>query len=171
MALYIPKEKTEMNKQPQSPGALAPLHHKADNTLSATRIIRTFIADDSPFMLVLLARVLARDKRITVVGSSTHGPGAFYYACLSNPDLVLMDLHLPGSDAAEITRWLKQLRKPPVVFVVTSDDSPPARRRCLAAGADAFLVKSGELAVQLRKAVQKYFSDDFPEPKISTAIS
>ncbi|HXS69705.1 MAG TPA: response regulator, partial [Candidatus Polarisedimenticolia bacterium] len=83
----------------------------------------------------------------------------------------LMDLHLPGSDAAEITRWLKQLRKPPVVFVVTSDDSPPARRRCLAAGADAFLVKSGELAVQLRKAVQKYFSDDFPEPKISTAIS
>jgi DNA-binding NarL/FixJ family response regulator len=160
-------KKPAMNKQQQSNGIITLRTPKANDARSVTRTIRTFMVDDSPFVLVLLARILAKDERITIVGSAADGTKAFHYASLSNPDLVLMDLHMPGLDGAEATRWLKQLRTPPVVFIVTSDDSRPARIRCLDAGADAFLVKSEDLPVQLQEAIQKFFSDDCRERKMS----
>jgi DNA-binding NarL/FixJ family response regulator len=160
-------KKPAMNKQQPSSFTVMLRIPKANKDRSITRTIRTFMVDDSPFMLVLLARLLARDGRITIVGSSSDGTKAFHNASLLNPDLVLIDLHLHGSNGAEVTRWLKQLRKPPVVFVVTTDDSPAARIRCVDAGADAFLLKSADLAVQLKSAIQKFFSDGYQKPKIS----
>lgn len=123
----------------------------------ATRTIRVFLADDSPFILTLLARVLAKDKRVRIVGSATDGRRAFQHACMSRSDLVLLDLHMPGSDSLEIVRWLKQLRNPPMVVVITSDDNTLSRARSLAAGADAFLLKTEDLDVQLRRAIQNFF--------------
>jgi len=130
---------------------------------SKARRIRTFIADDSPFMLVLLSRILTRDERFTIVGSATDGVKAFYRASMSHPDLVLMDTHMSGVDGAEVTRWLKQLKTAPIVFLVTSDDRPEVRRRSLNAGADAFFLKSDNLAVELRGAIQKFFPDHLAE--------
>ena len=75
------------------------------------------------------------------------------------PDLVITDLHLPGLDGAETTRLLKHRPDPPIIFVVTSDDRPEARSRSLAAGADAFLVKSANLAPQLLSTIPGLFSD------------
>src|SRR5208283_3067348 len=58
---------------------------------------------------------------------------------------------------------------PPIVFLVTSDDTPEARARCMAAGADVFLVKVANLVTQLLSAIQESFPDDFgpaaAEPK------
>jgi DNA-binding NarL/FixJ family response regulator len=123
----------------------------------ATHTIRAFLADDSPFILSVLARILAKDKRITIVGSASDGRQAFQCACMSRPDLVLIDLHMAGSDSVEIARWLKQLRNPPIVIVVTSDDSTISRARSLAAGADAFLLKTEDLDVQLQSTIRKFF--------------
>jgi len=125
--------------------------------------IRVFMVDDSPSMLVLLGRILARDERVLIVGSATEGHKAFQSASLAHPDLVLMDLHMPGADGAEITRWLKQLQNPPIVLMVTSDDSTEARTRCLRAGADAFLIKGEDLVVQLRTTIQKFFGEHLDE--------
>lgn len=121
--------------------------------------VRTFILDDSPFMLALLARVLAKNKRITIVGSATDGRQAFQYALMSRPDLVLIDLHMPGLDGLEMTRWFKQLPHPPIIFVLTSDESPMSRTRSLAAGADAFLLKAEDLAVRLQTAIENFFGE------------
>ena len=123
------------------------------------RRIRIFLADDSPFMLALLGRVLAKDKRMNVVGSATDGRRAFQLASMSRPDLVLMDIHMAGLDCLETVRWLKQLPNPPIIFMTAWDDSPELKIRSHAAGADAFLVKTEALAVQLQKGVQKFFDD------------
>lgn len=139
--------------------------HSKSKTNRSLRTIRTFMVDDSPFVLVLLARILARDERVLIVGSATEGQKAFQSTTLAHPDLVLMDLHMPGADGAEIMRWLKQLRNPPVVFMVTSDDSPEARTRCLRAGADAFLVKGEGLAAELRTTIQNFFGERPKERK------
>jgi len=127
------------------------------NDRFASRTIRTFLADDSPFMMALLARLLGRDERIAIVGSATDGRKAVQAASTSRPDLVLMDLHMPGLDGAEATYRLKQLRNPPIVFVATSDDTPEARARSLRAGADAYLLKTPNLAAQLQTAIQDFF--------------
>ncbi|MCL4787634.1 MAG: response regulator transcription factor [Verrucomicrobia bacterium] len=133
------------------------------NKCFPSRLIRTFLAEDSPMLMVLLARIVLKDERVFIVGSAVDGLKAVSHAPALHPDLVITDLHMPGLDGAAVTRRLKQLPHPPVVFVVTGDDTPEALGRCLAAGADTFLVKTGNLAPRLLSAIQEFFPDD-PEP-------
>jgi CheY-like chemotaxis protein len=126
----------------------------------APRTIRTFLAEDLPLLMVLLARIVSKDKRVAIVGSAPDGRKAVGNAPTLQPDLVITDLHMPGLDGAEVVRRLKQLPNPPIIFMVTSDDTPEARARCLAAGADAFLPKAANLVSQLLSAIQEFFPDD-----------
>lgn len=119
--------------------------------------IRTFLADDNPFVLAMVARLLTKDPRIAIVGSAADGRKAFYSAASLAPDLVLTDLHMPGTDGLELTRRLKQLQNPPVVFVMTSDHTPEALLRSLDAGADEFLVKGKDFPLQLQMAMANFF--------------
>jgi CheY-like chemotaxis protein len=70
---------------------------------------------------------------------------------------------MPGLDGAAVAHRLKQLPNPPIIFVVTSDDTPEARARSVAAGADAFLMKAGNLAQRLLAAIQEFFPDDLEQ--------
>jgi DNA-binding NarL/FixJ family response regulator len=125
--------------------------------------IRTFLAEDSPLLMKWLAVTLSQHHRVFIVGAAPDGRKAVHYASTLQPDLVLMDLHMPGLDGAEATRILKQRPNPPVIFVVTSDDTPEARARSMAAGADAFLVKAANLAPRLLSAIQECFPDDLEQ--------
>lgn len=121
------------------------------------RTIRILLVEDSPLMMGLLARALARNSRTLIVGAVADGHKALGYACSLAPDLVITDLHIPGLDGAGATRLLKQRTIPPIVFITTSDDTPEARAKCLAAGADVFLLKTRDLAPQLFSALQEFF--------------
>lgn len=147
-----------MNTRTATPMLPAP-----KNRLLPARTLRTFLAEDSPLLMALLARIVSKDERVFIVGSAVDGRKAVCNARSLQPDLVITDLHMPGLDGAEATRLLKQRPNPPIIFVVTSDDTPEARSKCLAAGADAFLVKAGNLAPQLRSAIQEFFPDDIDE--------
>lgn len=147
-----------MNTRTATPMLPAPM-----NSLRPARTIRTLLVEDSPMMMVLLARTLAKDQRTFVVGSASDGRKAVGFASSLQPDLVITDLHMPGMDGAELTRLLKRRPNPPVIFVVTSDDTPEARSRCVAAGADAFLVKAANLSPRLLSAIQEFFPDDLDE--------
>ena len=136
------------------------------NNCITIRTIRTFLAEDSPLLMALLAKIVSKEKEVFIVGSATDGRKAICNAPTLQPDLVITDLHMPGLDGAEVARRLKQLPNPPIIFVVTSDDTPEARARCTAAGADVFLVKAGNLAPRLLSAIQEFFPDDL-EPNDS----
>ncbi len=133
-----------------------------DSRLSS-RTIRTFLAEDNPLLMALLARIVSKDERVFIVGSAVDGRKAVCNAPTLQPDLVITDLHMPGLDGAEFTRRMKQRPHPPIVFVVTSDEMPEARARCLAAGADVFLVKGDKLITRLLSAVQEFFPDELDE--------
>jgi len=120
-------------------------------------------------MLALLGRILAKNDRILLIGSATDGQRAVRSASTLHLDLAVLDLHMPGLDGAEATRLLKDLPNPPTVFVVSSDDSFAARTRSLALGADAFVVKSMELAPELHAALKSFFTDDFAAQKAKLA--
>lgn len=111
-------------------------------------------------LMALLARIVSKDKRVAIVGSATDGRKALANASTLGPGLVVTDLHMPGLDGVEVTRRLKQWPNPPIVFIVTSDDTPDARARSIAVGADAFLLKAGNLAPRLLSAIQEFFPED-----------
>lgn len=135
----------------------------------ATNSIRALLVDDSPVMLRALKGFLARDHRFQVVGTAADGRQALLHAAAHTPQLVLLDLHLPHLNGAEVTRCLKQFDSPPVVFMITSDDTIAARALCAASGADVFLIKSGDLTRQLESKIQEWFGPNHPLPPTSGA--
>ena len=136
---------------------MKPAPHGLSENNSRIETIRTLLVNDSPFMLKTLARILAQEGNITVVGAATDGRQALQYTLDLSPELVLMDFHLPHLNGAEATRYIKQFVNPPIVFIVTSDDSSSSRTMSKTAGADAFIVKSGGLHAQLRSKLQEWF--------------
>src|SRR6185503_2942383 len=120
--------------------------------------VRTLIADDSPFMLKTLSKILAFEDIFTLVATATDGSQAVRHALTIEPELILMDVHMPHLHGVEATRSIKQFKHPPLVIIVTSDDSPGSRALAKRAGADAFVTMSGDLHVQLKAIFRQLFS-------------
>jgi len=136
---------------------MTPRRNDKTSLPSTAHGVRTLLVDDCPVMLSTLTKLLARDARFLVVGTAVGGRQAIISAASLSPQLVVVDLHLPELSGAEVTRCIKQFETSPIVFMVTSDDSPTARARGIAAGVDAFLIKSDDLAHQLKSRLQECF--------------
>jgi CheY-like chemotaxis protein len=132
-----------------------------------SEVVRTLIADDSPFMLKSLSKVLASEDIFALVASATDGSQAVRHAWTSEPELILMDVHMPQLNGIEATRYIKQFKNPPLVILVTSDDTPESRALAKGSGADAFVTKSGDLHAQLKVIFRQLFSAHY-EPSMTS---
>jgi|SRR5882672_6889430 len=126
--------------------------------LHNSRAVRTLIADDSPFMLKTLAQILALEGNFTLVGTATDGYQVVRQVLATEPELILMDVHMSHLNGIEATRYIKQFKNPPAVIIVTSDDTPDSRALAKGAGADAFVTKSGDLHAHLKAIFRRLFS-------------
>jgi len=70
--------------------------------------IRVLLVDDYEVVLLGLRRMLELDDRIKVVGEAGNGKEAIAKAVTLQPDVITMDLKMPGMDGVTATRWLKQ---------------------------------------------------------------
>jgi DNA-binding NarL/FixJ family response regulator len=102
-------------------------------------IIRLLIADDRLGARVGLRALLATCSQVEVVGEAADGQEAVRLVRQHSPEVVLMDVRMPGVDGLEATRILK--REAPSVRVVVLTLYGSYRGEALAAGADAFLLK------------------------------
>jgi DNA-binding NarL/FixJ family response regulator len=109
------------------------------------------LADDHPPMLALTAAVLGRE--CTVVGSVVDGRALLAKTDQLEPDLIVLDITMPGLDGIEAARQLRFLRHPArLVFLTVQEDSDYARA-ALDAGGLGYVVKS-RLASDLVPAVR-----------------
>lgn len=123
---------------------------------SDTRV-RTLVVDDSPFMLRILAQILQEAGNFDLVGTATDGSQALRHVSALSPELVVMDIHMPRLNGIQATRYMKQGKHPPVVILISSDDSSVTKPLAEQAGADAFIVKSGNLSLRLTRTLQDLF--------------
>src|SRR6266853_300380 len=72
--------------------------------------VRALIADDSPFMLKALSKILALEGIFTLVATATDGSQAVRHALTIEPELILMDVHMPHLNGVEATRYIKQFK-------------------------------------------------------------
>ncbi len=103
------------------------------------REIRVLIVDDSAACREGLRLILERLANIRVVGESADGESAVHQAMLLQPDVVLMDVQMPGINGIEATRRLKS--KAPQIPVICLTAYPDALDEALAAGASRFILK------------------------------
>jgi two-component system response regulator AlgR len=88
----------------------------------AADAIRVLIVDDEPPARERLGRMLADVPAVTVVGEAGNGADAIAAAARLAPDVVLLDIRMPGMDGIEAARHLGTLAEPPAVVFVTAHD-------------------------------------------------
>ena len=105
--------------------------------------IRVLLADDHPVVREGLHGMLAAEPDIEVVGEAASGPEAVVLAERLRPDVILMDLRMPGGDGVEAIRRLPGT----TVVVLTTYDSDADILRAVEAGAAGYLLKDTPRAV------------------------
>ncbi len=106
--------------------------------------VRTLMVDDHATFLDELAHLLAEEREIDVVGRTASGEDALEQAIALRPDLVLMDLAMPGMGGLEATRRLKinTGTAAPRVIMLSLHEHPMYRTAARDAGVNGFVSKS-----------------------------
>lgn len=104
--------------------------------------IRAIIVDDSPEFIKIAQRYIDRSQQIDLIGTAQTGEEAVAVAESLHPDLILMDLILPGMNGVEATRVIKKSMPNITVVMMTLYDLDEYRNEALLAGADEFINKS-----------------------------
>jgi DNA-binding NarL/FixJ family response regulator len=120
-------------------------------------VIRILLVDDHPVVRMGLRGMLEAEADLTVVGDASSGPEGVELAVAARPDIVLMDLRMPGGDGVEATERIVA-RAPGVrVMVLTTYESDRDILRAIEAGACGYLLKDAapaELAEAVRAAAR-----------------
>jgi NarL family two-component system response regulator LiaR len=108
--------------------------------------MKVLIVDDDPLVSRSLRILLAKERDMQVLGAASNGAQAVVACERAVPDVVLMDIRMPGVDGIEATRRIKA-RWPAVrVVMLTTFDDEPSVRAGLEAGADGYLLKSASVS-------------------------
>jgi DNA-binding NarL/FixJ family response regulator len=118
--------------------------------------IRVIVVDDHPVVRDGIRGMLEQDDRMTVVGEAADGREAVALVRAVDPDLVLMDLRMPGGDGVAAIRELRAAdRIRPRILVLTTYDTDRDIYAAIDAGADGYLLKAtprGELVDAVLRA-------------------
>lgn len=115
--------------------------------------IRVLLADDEPLVRQGLRMILETEDDIEVVGEASDGAEALALARRTQPDVICMDVRMPGVDGIRATELALRLDPRPRVLVVTTFENDDYVHEALAAGAAGFLLKRAD-AVEIVHAVR-----------------
>ncbi|WP_115788329.1 response regulator [Arthrobacter silvisoli] len=103
--------------------------------------IKVLLADDQPLLRMGFRLILEGEPDLDVVGEASDGKEALAQAAALRPDVILMDVRMPGMDGIEATRQLSALDSSARVIILTTFDLDEYAFAGLQAGASAFLLK------------------------------
>ena len=125
--------------------------------MSSTERIRVMVADDHPIMRNGLREALDGEEDFEVVGEASDGVEAVRMAKRVEPDVIVMDVMMPGKDGVDACREIMEALPNIQVLMLTASTAEDAVSEAVAAGATGYLQKhSGpeELAVAIRDLAQ-----------------
>ncbi|MFI1283823.1 response regulator [Streptomyces sp. NPDC020858] len=111
-----------------------------------SRVIRVLLVDDQPLVRSGLRVLIADAADLEVVGEAGTGGDAVRLAAELRPDVVLMDIRMPGMDGIEATRLITERTEAVRILVLTTFDEDDHVYGALRAGASGFAVK--DMAVE-----------------------
>ena len=132
--------------------------------------IRVLVADDQTLVRTGFRVILEAEGDIEVVAEADTGVEAIRQAQLAEPDVILMDIRMPGLDGLAATEEILRHPDPPTIVVLTTFDQNEYVYRALHAGAAGFLLKdapSSRLIAAVRAAAT---GDSLIEPSITQRL-
>lgn len=106
--------------------------------------VRVLVVDDSSVVRARLVAMIREVRGVVVVDEARDAREALEVSRANPPDLVVLDIHMPGASGTAILPLLKALPTAPLVAVLTNDPHEAHRRECLLGGADFFFDKAKE---------------------------
>jgi DNA-binding NarL/FixJ family response regulator len=121
----------------------AAANEQCNRTTGTTEVgIRILLVDDHPVVRAGLASMLSSIRGITVCGAAATGEEALNIIDLEKPDVLLLDLRMPGMTGIELLKAIRSRPFPPKALVLTSYSSDEEIYRAIEAGAQGYLLKS-----------------------------
>jgi DNA-binding NarL/FixJ family response regulator len=135
--------------------------------VSEGRSIRVLVVDDDALVRAGLSMLLAGAEDIEIVGEAADGTAVAGAVAALRPDVVLMDIRMPGLDGLAATELLRAADDAPEVLVLTTFEADEYVLRALRAGAGGFLLKHTPPA-EIVRAVRSVAAG---EPTLSPAVT
>ena len=105
-------------------------------------VVRVLLVDDQAPFLRAMSFVVEETVGFEVVGEASSGEESILSVAELLPDLVLMDVNLPGMDGLEATRQLRRSQTPPGVLLLSTYDEDAGADFVAESGAAAYVTKS-----------------------------
>ncbi len=123
--------------------------------------MKVLLADDSKLVRERLAAQLYELEKVEVVGEADYIPELLELIQRLKPDVVVLDIHMPGGNGIQALEAIKKEPGSPVVIMLTMLPYPQYRKKCLEAGAEFFFDKATEfdLVMQSLKQLQGTFDE------------
>ena len=106
--------------------------------------MKVFIADDSEVVCERLTTMLSDLPEIEIIGQAQDVPGSIESIRKLHPDVVILDIRMPGGSGIDVLEDIKKTNAAPVVIVLTNYPYPQYRKKCMALGAEYFFDKATE---------------------------
>jgi DNA-binding NarL/FixJ family response regulator len=129
--------------------------------------VKVVVADDSPLVRRRLISLLNEVADVEIVGEAVDGLDALDVVNDQKPDVVFLDIQMPGMTGLEVLRRLQKKASPPIVVMVTNYAFPQYREKCLQAGASFFLDKSADFD-KIPEVIRDLRSETSRPPKHQT---
>lgn len=104
-------------------------------------MLKTLLVDDNRPFLILARHLLAECPEIQIIGEACDGQQAVEQAEALRPDLIIMDLAMPGMGGLQATRLIKAQDNPPIIIIASHYDDPAHREFVAQVGAEGFVNK------------------------------
>jgi DNA-binding NarL/FixJ family response regulator len=119
--------------------------------------LKVLLVEDNSSFREVIKEILQVSFPAVEIDESVDGDHALREVDAFSPDLILMDIHLPGENGLQLTRKIKATHPDVNVVVLTACDAPEYRAAAFRNGADDYLDKNSTNQAKLREVVKSYY--------------
>lgn len=134
-------------------------------------MIRILVVDDHELVRSGITRMLADNPDIDVIGQAPSGEDAIEFVRKDRPDIVLMDIRMPGIGGLEATRRILRLDDSIRVIVVTACADDPYPARVMQSGASAYITKGADIQEMVRAIRKAHSGQRYISPEIAQKMA
>lgn len=134
-------------------------------------MIRVLVVDDHELVRSGITRMLADDPDIEVLGQVPSGEDAIEFVRKERPDIVLMDIRMPGIGGLEATRRILRIDDSIRIIVVTACADDPYPARVMQSGATAYITKGADIHEMVRAIRKAHTGQRYISPEIAQKMA
>ena len=134
-------------------------------------MIRVLVVDDHELVRSGITRMLADNPDIDVIGQASSGEEAIDCVRENRPDIVLMDIRMPGIGGLEATRRILRIDDSIRVIVVTACADDPYPARVMQSGATAYVTKGADIQEMVRAIRKAHSGQRYISPEMAQKMA